>query len=107
MTISRSEGRETGRNADVGGRLVDSKTEAGNFDGGIVERKEVCESELGGRHGGLGGRIVVCFSVCSTFIGCLELGGQRSVVRMDVPRMLRQCLNRERLILDGAYFCGE
>ena len=60
-----------------------------------MERKEVCEGELGG-HGRLGIRIVKCFSFCSAFVRGLELGGQRPMVRMDVSRMLGQCLNREK-----------
>ena len=77
MTIARFESRETGVYADVGWRLVNAETEAGNFDGGVRQRKEVCEGELGRRHGGLGLGlgVVVCFSVCFAFVCGLELGG--------------------------------
>lgn len=49
-----------------------------------MERKEVREGELGGRHVGLGVGVVICFSFCSAFVRSLRLGGQRPVVRMDV-----------------------
>lgn len=62
--------------------------QAGNFDWGVVERKEICEGELGVRHGGLGVGMVVCFSICSAFVRGLKLGGQWPVVRMDVSIML-------------------
>lgn len=84
MTVSRFEGREAGIYADIGGRLIDTKTKARNLDSGIMEREEVCEGELGWRHGGLGVRIIVCFSMCFAFVGSLEFGWQRPVVRTDV-----------------------
>lgn len=84
MTVSRLEGCEAGVYADVGRGLIDAKTEAGNLDRRVGERKEVGEGELGGRHSGLGVRVVVFFSFCSAFVGRLELGGQWPMVRMDV-----------------------
>ena len=77
MTVARFEGCEAGIQADVGWRLVNSETEARDFDRGVRQRKEVGEGELGGRHGGLGLglRIVECFSF-SFALGCgLKLGG--------------------------------
>ena len=92
MTVSEFEGSEAGIHADVRWRLVDAETESGNFDCGVVERKEVCEGNLGGRHDRLGVRIVVCFSFRSAFVRGLELGGQGPVVRMDVSTELSQSL---------------
>lgn len=74
MTISRFEGCETGIDANVCRRLVDAETEAGDFDSGIMERKQVCEGELGLRHGAFGVGIIVCFGVCSAFVCCLKMG---------------------------------
>ena len=51
MTVSRLDGCEAGVDADIGRRLVDAETETRNFDGGIGERKEVCDGEGGGRLG--------------------------------------------------------
>lgn len=75
MTIARFESCETGVYADVGWGLVNAEAEAGDFDRGIGERKEVCEGELRRRHGGLGLGIVVCFSVLFAFVCGLKLGG--------------------------------
>lgn len=90
MAVSRFERCEARIDADVGRRLVDAKTETGDLDSGIVERKEVCKGEFGGRHGRLGVGIVECFSFCSAFVRGLILSGQRAVVRMDMSRMLSQ-----------------
>ena len=92
MTVSVFEGSEAGIHADVRWRLVDAETESGNFDCGVVERKEVCEGNLGGRHDRLGVRFVVRFSFRSAFVRGLELGGQGPVVRMDVSTELSQSL---------------
>ncbi len=88
MTVSRLDGCEAGVDADIGRRLVDAETEARNFDGGIGERKEVCDGE--GRGKRLGFRFVVCFSFCSAFVCRLKLGRQGLVVRRNVSAMLRQ-----------------
>ena len=90
MTIAGFEGREARFQAHIGWRLVDAKTEAGNFDSGVVERKEISEGELGGRRGGLRVRTVVCLSLCFALFRGLELGGQRLMVRMKVSGMLGQ-----------------
>ena len=58
-----------------------------------MERKEVREGELGGRHVGLGVGVVICFSFCSAFVRSLRLGGQRPVVRMDVSIVPSQWLS--------------
>lgn len=94
MTVSGLEGCEAGIYADVGRRLVDAETEAGNFDSGVGEREEVCEGEFGGRHGGLGVGLgaVECFRVCFAFVRCLVLGGQRAVVGMDVSTVLESVI---------------
>lgn len=84
MTVASFESCKARLDADVGRRLVDAETEAGNLDGGVGEREEVCDGELGGGHIGLGIGSVVCFSFRSAFVCRLELGGQRLVVRMDV-----------------------
>ena len=90
VAVSGLEGCEARLDAEVGGGLIDAKTKAGNLDGGVGEREEICQGEFGGRHGGGGLGIVICFSVCSAFICGLELGGQRLVVRMDMSAMRGQ-----------------
>lgn len=75
MTVSRSECCEAGVDADVGRGFPYAETQAGNLDSGIWEREEVCDGELGGRHGSLGMGIVICFSFCFAFVCGLELGG--------------------------------
>lgn len=93
MTVSRLEGCEAGIYAYVGRGLIDAETEAGNLDCGVMERKEVGECELGGRHGGYGvGVIVVFVNFCSSFFGGLELGRQGPVVGMDVSRVMQSYL---------------
>lgn len=93
MTVARLEGCEAGVYADVGWRLVNSETEAGNFNRGVRQRKEVGEGELGGRHCGLGLglRVVVCFSFSFAFVCGLKLGGQRLMVRMNVSECWINC----------------
>ncbi len=96
MTVSRFEGREAGIDANIGGRLIDTKTQARNFDSGIMEREEVCEGELGGRHGGLGVRIIVCFSICFAFVGSLKFSWQRPMVRTDVSTNIESMVEYSR-----------
>ena len=106
MTVSRLKGCKAGVYADAGRRLIYAQAELGNFDCRVKKREEVCEGELGGRHGGLGVGIVVCFGFCSAFVCSLKLGGQGSVIRMDVSTTPSQRLGRGKLLTDWTYFCG-
>lgn len=64
-----------------------------------MERKEVGECELGGRHGGYGvGVIVVFVNFCSSFFGGLELGRQGPVVGMDLSRVMQSYLLDSRRV---------
>ena len=106
MTVSRLECCQARIDADVGRRLVDAKTEAGNLDSRIRERKKICDGELGGRHGGLGIGIgigvVVCFSCCSAFVCGLKLGRQRLMVRMNV--LLRRITHNDSALYHRAIY---
>jgi hypothetical protein len=48
VAVAGAEGVQAGFDGGLGVGLVDPEAEAGDFEGGIGERKEVCYSEFGG-----------------------------------------------------------